>query len=81
MAPNNDTFEVVSGGDGVLSVESKACLLRAARTELRKMQAELYRLQTLPPRHMLGPIAATEAEIDCLSQGITWLWNHRGSDP
>lgn len=74
-------FEVVDGGDAVLSIQSKSCLLRAARTELRKMQAELYRLQTLPPRYMAGPIAATEAEIDCLSQGITWLWNHKGSGP
>lgn len=77
---SDQNFEVVSGED-VLSVQAKACLLRAARTELRKMQAELYRLQTLPPRHMAGPIATTEAEIDCLAQGITWLWNHRGSGP
>ena len=70
-------FEVVGGGDTPLTTEQKACLLRAARNELRKLQAELYRLQQLPPRHMAGPIQATEAERDCLSAGISWLWNHR----
>lgn len=74
--PPSGPFEVIS--DSVpLTTDAKSCLLRAARAELRKLQAELYRLQTLPPRHMAGPIAATEAEIDCLSHGIAWLWNHR----
>jgi len=57
-----------------LEVEPKSCLLRAARNELRKLEAELYRLQNLNRRHAQGPIEATEAEIDCLSKGITWLW-------
>lgn len=68
-------FEVV-GGPEPLGAAAKSCLLRAARTELRKLQAELYRLQTLPPRHAAGPIQATEQEIDCLASAISWLWNY-----
>jgi len=72
-----NVFEVVGGGDAPLTTEQKACLLRAAREKLRKLEAELYRLQTLNRRHARGPIEATEAEIDCMSGAITWLWNHR----
>lgn len=68
------TFEIVSGPDP-LGAEAKSCLLRAARTELRKLRAELHRLQLLPVRYAGGPILATEAEIDCLAKGISWLWN------
>lgn len=73
----DEKFTVIGGGDVPLTNEQRACLLRAARRELRWLQAELYRLQQLPPRHMEGPIAATEAEIDCLGAAISWLWNHR----
>jgi len=78
MSPEGgNTFTVVGGGEPPLSVEARACLLRAARKELRHLQAELYRLQSLPSRHMQGPIEATQAEIDCLGAGISWLWMTR----
>ena len=71
------TFVVVDGGDD-LTVESRSCLLRAAKKELRHLQAELYRLQNVGHlRHMQGPIEATESEIECLGKGITWLWRTR----
>lgn len=69
-----EKFEVVGGGIPPLGVEAKACMLRELRTGLRKLEAELYRLQNLNRRHARGPIEATEQEIDCLSAGITWLW-------
>lgn len=72
----NGPFEVIGGGED-LSVESRACLLRAARRQLRTLQAELYRFQQLPPRHAAGVMEATQAEIDCLSLGINWLWQTR----
>lgn len=75
--PTTGPFEVVGGGDSPLTTEAKACLLRAARRELHRLEAELHRLQMLNRRHAQGPIEATEAEIDCLSGAITWLWNHR----
>jgi hypothetical protein len=53
----------------------KACLLRAARKELDMLANELDRMQRLNRRHMIGPIAAVEAEIDCLAAGVTELWN------
>jgi hypothetical protein len=81
MNERNDTFEVVGGGDTPLTAEQKACLLRAARTELRKLQAELYRLKSINTRYAGGPIAATEAEIECLSAAVSWLWNHKGGGP
>jgi hypothetical protein len=65
----------VGGGDD-LEVEAKSCLLRAARAELRKLRAERYRLTLLPTRYAGGPIAATDSEIDCLSKGISWLFNY-----
>jgi len=64
-----------------LTDEAKACLLRAARAELKRLQAEGYRLAQLSTRYAAGPIAANAAEIDCLSAGISWLWNHKGSGP
>lgn len=72
---NGGSFEVVGGGDD-LEVEAKSCLLRAARAELRKLRAERYRLTLLPTRYAGGPIAATDSEIDCLSKGISWLFNY-----
>lgn len=67
-------FEVVDGPEP-LGAEAKSCLLRAARTAYRQLEAELDRLRTLNRRHMQGPIEATEAEMDCLAAGISWLWN------
>ncbi len=65
----------------VLEDEPKSCLLRAARHRFRKLQAQLYRHKELNARHMQGVIEATEAEIDCLAKGITWLWNYRPGPP
>lgn len=59
----------------MFTAAQKACLLRAARKELDMLQDELDRMQRLNRRHQSGPIAAVEAEIDCLSSGVTELWN------
>lgn len=64
-----------------LTDEVKTCLLRAARRELNILQAEAYRLAQLNSRYAAGPIAANAAEIECLSAGISWLWNHKGGGP
>jgi len=81
MNERNDTFEVVGGGDAPLTTEQKSCLLRASRAELRRLHAELYRLKSLNTRYAGGPISATEAEIECLSAAVSWLWNHKGGGP
>jgi hypothetical protein len=67
------SFEVIGGGLPPLTVEMRSCMLRAARRELHRMQADLYRLQSLNVRYMQGPIAVTEQELECLGAAITWL--------
>lgn len=57
------------------TVAQKACLLRAARKERDVLQDNLDRLQRLNARHLEGPIAALESEIECLDSGVTVLWN------
>jgi hypothetical protein len=71
MSPHN-TFVVVDGD--VLTPEQKGCLLRAARKELDFLGDELDRMRRLPTRYAGGPIAVVEAEIECLSAGVSWLW-------
>lgn len=57
-----------------LSTEERACLLRAARRQLKVLNAELHRLESLPLRYAEGPIGACMQERDCLAASITWLW-------
>ena len=64
-----------------LTVEQRACVLRACREKLRRLQAEHHRLSNLAMRYALGPLEATQQEIDCLSGGITVLWTEATSKP
>lgn len=57
-----------------LPIEQSACLLRAARRELRHLQAELHRMEELPARVSAGPIVVTQQEIECMSLAVAWLW-------
>lgn len=57
-----------------LQVEQRACLLRAARRELRALQAEHHRLESLPARVSAGPLAVCQKELECISLAVAWLW-------
>lgn len=69
----DDAFTVVGPPDE-LGVEERACLLRAGRKQLEALQSELLRMEQLPTAYAAGPVAAVQAEINCLSRGISWLW-------
>jgi len=60
----------------ILGIDERACLLRAARRQLRSLQAELHRLESLPSNYAAGPVAATQAELNCLTRAVNWLWFH-----
>jgi hypothetical protein len=77
MSPN--TFIVVEGD--VLTPEQKGCLLRAARKELDFLTDELDRMRRLPTRYAGGPVEVVEAEIECLSAGVSWLWRVSQAKP
>lgn len=55
-----------------LSVSVRSCLLRAARKELRVLKDEHDALE------LIGMDAADSVttEIDCLNQGVSWLWRY-----
>lgn len=59
--------------EDTLSVEARSCLLRAARKEMRHLQAEEYRYSQLSQRYASGLREVTQAEMDCLGAGIMWL--------
>lgn len=64
-------------GRRALSTAERACLLRAARADLRRMEMELDRLHRLM---RVGVKGATESatiiqlQYECLSGAVRWLW-------
>lgn len=55
----------------MLTVQERACLLRAARRELAQMQDRFTSMQELG---RTGECDALLTEINCLTAAITWLW-------
>lgn len=66
----------MSGGPDPLGAEERSCLLRAARQRLLELTDEMKRLEILPAHYASGPVEATQAEMACLSRGVSWLWRH-----
>lgn len=58
----------------VMGAEERACLLRAAREKLERLQDELKRLEFLPAIYAGAPTSACAAEIACLARGVSFLW-------
>lgn len=71
--PRPPTFEVVAPPDP-LAIEWRSCLLRAGRRQLLALESEMDRHRSLDSRYAGAVIEATQMEIDCLQQGIAWLW-------
>lgn len=68
----------LTGPDEPLPADARACLLRAARRALLNLTDEMRRLENMPIRYAHAPMEATQAEMDCLSLGIAWLWRLPG---
>ncbi len=68
---------VVLGDEDPLSVEWRSCLLRGARRQLLALEDEMARYRGLDSRYSGAVIEATQMEIDCLQQGIAWLWRQK----
>lgn len=58
--------------DAKLTVQERACLLRAAREKLAQMQDRFSALQELATKDPYADVLLTE--INCLTAAITWLW-------
>lgn len=69
----------VPGDPEKLPTEQRSCLLRAARRGLLSLEDELERHRLLDARYAGAVVEATKMEIDCLQQGIAWLWRQTGS--
>lgn len=68
-------------GEQPLGADERACLLRAARRQLRALQAELHRLEQLPSIYAMGPVSAAQAELNCLMRAVNWLWVQHARPP
>lgn len=71
--PKPAPFTIVTDPDP-LALEWRSCLLRGARRQLLALEDEMARYQSLNSRYSGAVIEATQMEIDCLQQGIAWLW-------
>jgi hypothetical protein len=63
-------------GDELIDSE-RACLLRAAREKLERLQREKASLEQLSSMYAVAPMEVVQAEIDCLARAVAWLWREQ----
>lgn len=62
-----------------LTNEQRACLLRAARAQLLKLQDEFNRLNQLAGDGNSAAADSAALELNCLQRAIAWLWRDQSA--